>query len=67
VDSSQQAYLKASNTGANDAFAAAAVSGDTVVVGAYHEGSNAAGQNPKIISDFLSPCSAFDEADANGP
>lgn len=42
---SQQAYLKASNTGANDAFASAAVSGDTVVVGAIGESSNATGVN----------------------
>ena len=40
----QQAYLKASNTGANDLFGkAVAVSGDTVVVGAYQEDSNASG------------------------
>ena len=43
---SQQAYLKASNAGANDRFGyAVAVSGDTVVVGAYGEGSNATGVN----------------------
>jgi hypothetical protein len=42
----QQAYLKASNTGANDFFGAAvAISGDTVVVGAYGEDSAAAGVN----------------------
>ncbi|MEX2498054.1 MAG: Ig-like domain-containing protein [Wenzhouxiangellaceae bacterium] len=41
---SQQAYLKASNTGANDLFARAiAVDGDTVVVGANGEDSNATG------------------------
>gem|GEM_PF-750779 len=42
---SQQAYLKASNTDAGDSFAAVAVSGDTVVVGAYGESSNATGVN----------------------
>jgi len=43
---SQQAYLKASNTGVNDMFGCAvAVSGDTVVVGAYAEDSNAIGVN----------------------
>ena len=43
---SQQTYLKASNTGAGDEFGyAAAVSGDTVVMGAYAEDSNAAGVN----------------------
>ncbi len=40
----QQGYLKASNTGANDTFGSSvAVSGDTVVVGAYGEASNASG------------------------
>ena len=43
---SQQAYLKASNTGAGDRFGiSVAVSGDTVVVGAYSEDSNATGVN----------------------
>ena len=43
---SQQAYLKASNTEAGDDFGASvAVSGDTVVVGAYAEDSNATGVN----------------------
>ena len=42
----QQAYLKASNTGAGDFFGySVAVSGDTVVVGAYGEDSNATGVN----------------------
>jgi FG-GAP repeat/S-layer homology domain len=41
---SQQAYLKASNTGADDYFGySVAVSGDTIVVGAYTEDSNAIG------------------------
>ncbi len=43
---SQQAYLKASNTGAVDQFGlSVAVSGDTVVVGAFGESSNATGVN----------------------
>ena len=43
---SQQAYLKASNTGAFDQFGASvAISGDTVVVGAWRESSNATGVN----------------------
>ncbi len=43
---SQQAYLKASNTGINDSFGySARVSGDTVVVGAFGESSNATGVN----------------------
>jgi hypothetical protein len=42
----QQAYLKASNTGAGDSFGLfLAVSGDTLVVGAYQEDSNATGVN----------------------
>ncbi|HEX9004898.1 MAG TPA: FG-GAP repeat protein, partial [Blastocatellia bacterium] len=42
----QQAYLKASNTGASDSFGySVAVSGDTVVVGAFGEDSNATGVN----------------------
>jgi hypothetical protein len=41
----QQAYLKASNTGMQDIFGAVAVSGDTVVVGASLEDSNATGVN----------------------
>ena len=42
----QQAYLKASNTGAGDYFGySVAISGDTVVVGAYGEDSNATGVN----------------------
>jgi hypothetical protein len=42
---SQQAYLKASNTNASDGFGGVAVSGDTVVVGAIGESSNATGVN----------------------
>ncbi len=43
---SQQAYLKASNTGGNDVFGwKVAVSGDTVVVGAPNEASNTTGVN----------------------
>ncbi len=42
---SQQAYLKASNTGAYDNFGSVAVSGDTVVVGALYEDSSATGVN----------------------
>ena len=42
---SQQAYLKASNTAAFDFFGPVAVSGDTLVVGASSEDSNASGVN----------------------
>src|SRR5262249_57113845 len=42
----QQAYLKASNTDANDQFGySVAISGDTVVVGAHFEASATAGVN----------------------
>ena len=42
----QQAYLKASNTGANDNFGVSvAIAGDTVVIGAFNEDSNATGVN----------------------
>ena len=42
----QQAYLKASNTGRGDYFGySVAVSGNTVIVGAYSESSNATGVN----------------------
>jgi hypothetical protein len=43
---SQEAYLKASNTDSEDTFGiSVAISGDTVVVGAPNEASNAAGVN----------------------
>ena len=43
---SQQAYLKASNAGAGDEFGVGVgLSGDTAVIGAPHEGSNATGVN----------------------
>ena len=43
---SQQAYLKASNTGANDFFGhSVAITGDTIIVGAVYEDSNATGVN----------------------
>ena len=49
---SQQAYLKASNTGGRDQFGrSVAVSGDTVVVGAYREDSNAAGVNGNQVDN----------------
>ncbi|MCB1627626.1 MAG: FG-GAP repeat protein, partial [Xanthomonadales bacterium] len=45
-DWSQQAYLKASNSGAGDAFGhALAISGESLVVGAIGEASNATGVN----------------------
>jgi hypothetical protein len=48
----QQAYLKASNTGAGDQFGyAVAISGNTVVVGAYFEDSAATGINGNQADD----------------
>jgi hypothetical protein len=42
----QQAYIKASNTGANDVFGlSVSLSGDTLAVGAFGEASNAMGIN----------------------
>ncbi|MFN0137698.1 MAG: FG-GAP repeat protein [Phycisphaerae bacterium] len=55
----QQAYLKASNTEANDQFGySVAVSGDTVVVGAYQEDSNATGVNGNQANNLLSSAGA---------
>lgn len=49
---SQQAYLKASNTGTADSFGlSVGVSGETVVVGAPNEDSDATGVNPATGSD----------------
>jgi len=46
INWAQQAYLKASNPGADDWFAySVAISGDTVVVGSHREDSNATGIN----------------------
>ncbi len=50
---SQQAYLKASNTGAGDLFASVAVSGDTLVVGAPYEDSAAMGVDGDQSSDAM--------------
>jgi hypothetical protein len=49
---SQQAYLKASNPGANDWFGRAAdISGDTIVVGAYYEDSAGSNQGDNSAPD----------------
>ena len=57
---SQEAYLKASNTGSNDQFGiAVAVSGNIVVVGANFEDSNATGINKSGADN-----SAFDSGAA---
>ena len=49
----QQAYIKASNTGAGDFFGyRVAVSGDTMVVGAPGESSAATGVNGNQGNDF---------------
>ena len=49
----QQAYLKASNTGVGNQFGrAVAVSGNTVVIGAPFEGSNATGVNGNQFNNF---------------
>ena len=57
---SQQAYLKASNTEAEDRFGTSvSVSGDTVVIGANREDSNAMGVDGDQGND-----SAFDSGAA---
>lgn len=49
---SQQGYVKASNTGAADSFGySVSVSGDTMVVGAYLEDSDARGINGNQVND----------------
>jgi hypothetical protein len=49
---SQQAYLKASNTGTYDRFGqSVAISGDTLAVGAFGEDSNATGVNGNQTDD----------------
>jgi FG-GAP repeat len=56
---SQQAYLKASNTGNDDWFGwAVAVSGDTIAVGAYSEDSNATGSNGNQANNLASGAGA---------
>lgn len=51
----QQAYLKASNTGQGDSFGrSVAIDGDTIVVGAWNEDSSATGVNGDQASDAAS-------------
>jgi len=55
----QQAYLKASNTGQSDSFGEdVSISGDTIVVGAYKEDSNATGVNGDQSNNSASDCGA---------
>jgi len=58
---SEQAYLKASNTGANDQFGwSVAISGDTIVVGATGEASSATGVDGNGADDgFASSGAAY--------
>jgi len=56
---SQQAYLKASNSGAGDRFGwTVAVNGDTVVIGAPNEDSNATGVNGNQANNSASDSGA---------
>ncbi len=58
-DWSQQAYLKASNTGVEDEFGhSVAVSGNLLVVGAHREDSNAAGVNGDQDNDLAESAGA---------
>jgi hypothetical protein len=59
VDWNQQAYLKASNTGAGDGFGwDVAISGDNILVTAILEDSNATGFNGNQANDSLSDSGA---------
>ncbi len=56
---SQQAYLKASNTGFADKFGySVGISGDSVVIGAYQEGSSATGVNGDQENDMMADSGA---------
>jgi len=56
---SQQAYLKASNTGAGDIFGfSVAISGETIVIGARDEASNASGVNGNQSDDSAASAGA---------
>jgi hypothetical protein len=54
----QQAYLKASNTGADDRFCRVAVSGRTIVVAAFFEDSNASGINGNQLNNSATDAGA---------
>jgi hypothetical protein len=58
---SQEAYLKASNTASNDQFGVdVAISGDTIVIGAFGEDSSAPGVNgDELKDDFESAGAAY--------
>lgn len=58
---SQQAYIKASNSEANDRFGfSVSISGDTLVVGAYYEDSDATGvDGDEMSSSFLYSGAAY--------
>ena len=55
---SQQAYLKAGNTGAEDFFGLVAIDGDAVVVGGYQEDSCASGVNGNASNNGCSNAGA---------
>jgi uncharacterized repeat protein (TIGR02543 family) len=56
---SQQAYLKPSNTGAYDTFGySVAISGETIVVGAYSEDSDATSINGQQDNDYVNDSGA---------
>lgn len=57
---SQQAYLKASNTGAGDIFGqSVALAGDTAVVGAYREDGSGTGVNPTSDEGAINSGAAY--------
>lgn len=56
----QQAYLKASNTGAGDIFGqSVALAGDTAVVGAYREDGSGTGVNPTSDEGAINSGAAY--------
>jgi len=64
---SQQAYLKASNTGNGDNFGTSvSISGDTIIVGAYNEDSNATGVNGDQTNNLAGDSGAAYVFERNG-
>jgi hypothetical protein len=64
---SQQAYLKASNTGANDNFGIEiSLFGDTLAIGAWHEDSNAIGVDGNQLNNLANNSGAVYVFTRNG-
>ncbi|MCP3919395.1 MAG: hypothetical protein GY711_27985 [bacterium] len=64
---SQEAYLKASNTQPDDWFGySVAVAGDTIVVGAYREDSDATGVGGDPNNNSAEDCTGYSAYDGGG-